>query len=610
MAETAYPVEEYFQRIRVDAPHISPDGKRLAWLSFVSGTPQWWISSFPEPKRLLEYPRPLTNDADRRPNPLTAQIAWFPDSKRVVYTHDFQGDEEYRLRVVDLESGLETEIPHPDKARDHLSFVSKDGRYVYFSSNRVRAAVQSLMRWDAKKGHVEELHTPSDDLSVSWAHDKRWRSYDLYTIDISNLINRLAGLDAAKKKTLVLSPPGDYAITPVEVLDDKSILVLTNFNREFMSLAIFYPEIQRFEYLFKETWDQRAWLSPRKDRLFIIENRAGRDVLTVRKWRSLRALKARTPTNGIFGDLDFDKSGRIVVAAWQSPVSPAEIVALEETKNKGYGWRRLTDNYISRVPQKTLVQPKLVSYRSADKKKIYAWLFLPRGAKKNGTLPVVVWPHGGPQWQERAQQRPNFQYYLSKGIAIFAHNPRGSTGFGRSFSEAIERSWGIADFPDLEAGVEWLEASGWVDRKRIGIMGGSYGGYMTLRAITKRPDIFKVAVDIFGPSNLFTFVNSVPDDWKPYMDRLVGHPERDKEILKEGSPFFAVDDIVCPLMVVQGARDPRAVKAESDQIVDKLEKRGHPVEYLVFEDEGHGFFKRENEMKFVRIVADFLEARL
>ena len=156
-------------------------------------------------------------------------------------------------------------------------------------------------------------------------------------------------------------------------------------------------------------------------------------------------------------------------------------------------------------------------------------------------------------------------------------------------------------------GIDWLKKSGWIDPKNISIMGGSYGGYMTLRCITKIPNTFKVAVDIFGPANLFTFIDSVPPDWKPFMDEMVGNAQRDREKLTEQSPIFALDKIDCPLIVVQGGRDPRVVQSESDQVVEKLRSMKKTVEYLVFEDEGHGFLKTENELKAYEAIAEFVK---
>jgi dipeptidyl aminopeptidase/acylaminoacyl peptidase len=193
---------------------------------------------------------------------------------------------------------------------------------------------------------------------------------------------------------------------------------------------------------------------------------------------------------------------------------------------------------------------------------------------------------------------------------VLATNIRGSTGYGKSYQRLIQRDWGGGDLKDWEHAVKWLHDQVWVDPARIGVWGGSYGGFAVLTCVTRLPDYWAAAVDIFGPYNLLTFARAVPPSWRRMMKRFVGDPDEDADLLRERSPMTYIDDARAPLLVIQGAKDPRVVKNESDQLVEKLRSLGRTVEYVVFDDEGHGFTKRKNELTTFRASADWLQKYL
>jgi dipeptidyl aminopeptidase/acylaminoacyl peptidase len=250
----------------------------------------------------------------------------------------------------------------------------------------------------------------------------------------------------------------------------------------------------------------------------------------------------------------------------------------------------------------------LISYPSFDGREIPAWLYRPRNS--DGRSPVVVAIHGGPEAQERPVYSPVYQYLVSRGIAVLATNIRGSTGYGKSYQRLIQRDWGGGDMQDWEHAAKWLRAQDWVDSDRLGVWGGSYGGFAVLTCVTRLPEYWAAAVDIFGPSNLITFAKAVPPTWRRMMKKFVGDPDEDADLLRERSPLTYIDNVQTPLLVIQGANDPRVVKSESDQLVEKLRSLGRTVEYIVFEDEGHGFTKRKNELATMRASVDWLERYL
>jgi dipeptidyl aminopeptidase/acylaminoacyl peptidase len=267
------------------------------------------------------------------------------------------------------------------------------------------------------------------------------------------------------------------------------------------------------------------------------------------------------------------------------------------------------------------VDPALVEYKSHDGRMVPAWLYRPAAATTCGDgeaaggcrrFPVVLSIHGGPESQERAEYCYSglYQFLLSRGVGVFAPNVRGSSGYGITYQTLIHRDWGGGELADFDHAVRYLHELDWVDDDHIGVFGGSFGGFAALSCLSRLPELFAAGVSVVGPSNLVTFAKAVPPTWRSLMTNWVGDPEADFDFLMSRSPITYVDQIRAPLMVVQGANDPRVVQTESDQIVDALRNRGVEVRYDVYNDEGHGFTKRSNEIQALGDIGDFLVAKL
>lgn len=581
---------------------LSPSGRKLAYICNLTGEPQIWIGELsPESKQML-YPRPLTSGKTELPLVIHPGLLWL-DEDRLVSLMDEQGNENSFLRLFNLKTGERLDIER-SKGRDFLGHLSPDKKKIYFTSNRQTESSQSLYSYDLKANKVVTEFLSKDGLNLDWTKIQLSKDKTLVSKGISNAENHLFIFDHKKKSLELFFNEPNLNVLPVLLLNSKELLVISNKSRQFLSLAKMNIKTKEITYLEKDHWDvDQIEVSVDKKFLFLSRNVGGKNILEHYSLPGLKKQKISFLKSGVITNIHCSKDSKTVLLGYQSPTEPKNYYRLDLKKNT---FDRLTNNWTSRVPEKMLSMPVSVTYPSQGKK-IQSWFFTPHGAKKNKSLPVIIWPHGGPQWQEKAQFRAMLQYFIYKGFAVWCPNHTGSTGFGIDFTEAICGQWGTADLPDMLAGIDWLKKSGWIHPNRIAIMGGSYGGYMTLRSITKIPNTFKAAVDIFGVSNLLTFVTSVPKDWLSYMDKMVGHPVRDKQKLIEQSPFFAIDQVDCPLLVIQGAKDPRVVKAESDQVVEKLKALQKPVEYLVFEDEGHGFFRPENELKAYQAAADFLE---
>ena len=263
------------------------------------------------------------------------------------------------------------------------------------------------------------------------------------------------------------------------------------------------------------------------------------------------------------------------------------------------------------IDEKQMSHVKPISYKTRDGLELHGYLTLPLGVEAKN-LPVVVNPHGGPWARDSWGYNPEIQFLANRGYAVLQMNFRGSTGYGRKFWESSFKQWGKKMQDDITDGVEWLKKEGIADPARIAIYGGSYGGYATLAGAAFTPDLYAAAVDYVGVSNLFTFMNTIPPYWKPYLDQfheMVGNPQlpADSILMAEASPVLHADQIKAPLFVAQGANDPRVNKAESDQMVDALRKRGVEVEYMVKNDEGHGFHNQANQYDFYGAMEKFLD---
>jgi len=264
------------------------------------------------------------------------------------------------------------------------------------------------------------------------------------------------------------------------------------------------------------------------------------------------------------------------------------------------------------INEEHMAEMKPISYKSRDGLTIHGYLTLPKGREAKN-LPVVINPHGGPWARDQWGFNPEVQLFANRGYAVLQMNFRGSTSYGREFWTKSFKQWGKTMQDDITDGVEWLKSQGIADPDRIAIYGGSYGGYATLAGITFTPDLYACAVDYVGVSNMFTFMNTVPPYWEPFkkmMYEMVGDPKADSLLLREASPVFFVDRIKCPLFIAQGATDPRVNKAESDQVVEALKARGIEVQYMVKENEGHGFRNEENRFEFYEAMDKFLDEHI
>lgn len=317
--------------------------------------------------------------------------------------------------------------------------------------------------------------------------------------------------------------------------------------------------------------------------------------------------------NGVLDSVDYDKTTDRFALAFSTATSPTQIYTVEGGDRSII--RRHTNERVLAMPTEWLAPGEDASFTSHDGLRVSARLYLPSPQLGySGPRPLIYYVHGGPQGQERPDfawfSMPLIQFLTLSGFAVFVPNARGSTGYGLDYMKRVDHDWGGQDRLDHVHAMSHLDGDARVDTKRAGVIGRSYGGYMTLTLATRHPELWSAAVDMFGPYDLLTFIDRLPETWKPYFAIAVGDPVKDKEFLIERSPRQYINDIECPLLVIQGKNDPRVVERESRDVVDNLRAQGKEVEYLMFPDEGHDVLKYENRVTCYNTIADFFRKHL
>lgn len=599
-----YRFEQFFATRRLLGFTPCPGGDSLLFITDISGQFNLWrvASAGGWPEQLTLFEKESVRNA-------TVSA----DGRRIAFGADPDGNEQYQIYLMDAHGGWPEQLTHELDVQ-HTNFeFSPDGRSLAYSANGPNRQDIHIYLRDLQSAEVREL-CGGGGLYYFGGFSPDGR-YVLAVQVFGNTDFRLQLVDVQSGERRLLTPPGDRDAVSIPAFwqkDGSGFFFRTNMNREFVGLAHYDLQTDEWEYVLTPDWDVEA--AERSDDgawLAYVVNEAGNSVLYLRELASMAELPLPQIPRGVITSIDFagqDSQRRLFVQM----SNYKQMGAVYVLDVQGQAFCQVTQSMLGNLPDEAFVEPDPVQITSFDGLPVPAWLYRPRGAGAGERLPAVLAVHGGPE----AQERPGyvygglFQYLLSQGIAVLAPNIRGSTGFGLDYQMRIHRDWGGAELKDLEACAQYLQRQDWIDPDRLGVWGGSFGGFATLSAVSRLPGYWACGCDFCGPSNLVTFARSVPPHWRAMMKKWVGDPDEDQAMLLERSPITYVDEIRAPLMVVQGANDPRVVKAESDQMVERLRALGRTVEYLVFADEGHGFAKRSNQLKGYKAMADFLVRHL
>ncbi|MFG2006839.1 S9 family peptidase [Spirillospora sp. NPDC048911] len=573
---------------------LAPDASMVAYSSNADGHYDLWVA-------------PLTGGDPRKvtalPGRSVRQIAWSPDSKELVFTADHEGDEQYRLYRIGLGDVDAVDISIGPECQRVLAASPFDatGRYLAYAANDRDPAVQDLLIRDLLDGGERRITPPLDVVfePSGISPDGRWLLAAGFrsNTDISAYLIDLTEPDS--EPVCVTARYGEGVFDPsVWAADSAGFYLLTDLWGEFTAAAYLPLPPGEMQLVAQHDWDVEL-LDASDGTLAWSVNEAGRSVLYLGHQGTTKIHPDVPP--GVITAVALSTDAQTAVMLIDSATRPNEIAAVDVSG----GFRYLTDARPPALRVVDPVTPQMVTYPAASGRDVHALLYRPNVP---GPHPVLLSIHGGPEAQERPGYTRSglYQYLLSQGVAVLAPNIAGSTGYGSAHQKLIYRDWGGIDLDDLDHAVRYLQATPDLDANRIATMGASYGGFAALSCLARLPYPWAAGVSICGPTNLVTLAKASPPTWKAFVATVLGDPDNDADQLMQRSPVTYADAITAPLFVLQGARDPRVPRAESDQLVTRLRNRGVEVRYDVFPDEGHGFANRDNELRAYSQIAEFL----
>ncbi|WP_223700028.1 S9 family peptidase [Sutcliffiella deserti] len=584
--------EQFFRVFNIQDFTLSPDEKQLVYSTNLTGHYNLWAMDLPN-----SYPYPLTFN-----NQSCHALKYEPNGKYILASFDHDGNELTQFYALPSQGGSLEDLRVDEEYRHMAPKYSKDAKRLYYTGSKNNKTYLNTYCYD--------LETKEETLIVEG------ESASTYLVDVSEdekkylLLKHFANTYTlayvvSDGETVLLTPETEkqHTVASATFTSASSVYLITDYEDDMGYLAHYDLNTQTFTRI---TEDQGLQLSDmyydeKGNQLYLVSSQGVQDTFYSFCLEKKELKEIETPVD-IIDKVMIAKSGTVYLLG-KTATSPSNIFKREEDS-----WQALTNNRVPAVANEDMSDPEILTYPSYDGLEIEALFFRAKEEVSNGH--VILWPHGGPQASERKSFRSYFQLLVNRGYSIFAPNFRGSSNYGLKYMKMVEGDWGHGPRLDNIQGLEWLIENGFADREKIFLMGGSYGGYMALLLHGRHPEYFKAVIDIFGVSNLFSFIESVPDHWKPVMKQWVGDPIEDKERLTVDSPTTYLDNMTKPMLIIQGANDPRVVKQESDQIVEALKEKGRDIKYLVLDDEGHGFSKKENEIKVFEGILTFLDSNL
>jgi dipeptidyl aminopeptidase/acylaminoacyl peptidase len=549
------------------------------------------------------------------PTQATYAIGYFPKDNRVLYTADQGGNELNHIYVRNLDGKAEDLTPGTNLkaqfngwAADDTGFYSttneRDSRYFDLYKTNIGAGenyARSLLYKNDQNFGIGQVSLDGRWLTVTKSINNA--DNDIYLAD-------LADAAAVPKK---ITPHEGNAIHSPEAFaaDSKSLVYLSDRDSEYQRAWRYDLATGKSEVIETRPWDITSITYSRdgKKRAMAV-NADGATQVSIVDTATGKGPKAEVLDRGQVRSLAFSRSGKKVVFTSTADTSPADVYVMDTESGQ---CTRLTKNLNPAIDESMLVSSEVVRFPSFDRLEIPAILYKPAAASKTNKAPAVLWIHGGPGGQTVVGYSADIQFLVNHGYAVLGVNNRGSSGYGKTFNHLDDHRHGDVDLKDCVWGRKYLETLDWIDPKKIGIVGGSYGGYMVAAALAFEPEAFEAGIDIFGVTNWVRTLKSIPAWWEQQRQSLyaeLGDPAVEEAALHDKSPLFFADRIRRPLLVVQGKNDPRVLEVESREIVEAVKKNGVPCEYLLFDDEGHGFRNKKNRIAAAEAYVKFLDRYL
>jgi len=599
------PKEVLFSNPLKTSPRISPDGKKMSYLAPVNDILNIWVGDIGE----NNY-KPLTKDYTRN----IRSYFWAEDNKHILYLQDVGGDENFRLFAVDIETEETRNLTPFDNVQVHIIEHNKHfPNELILGINKENPSVHDVYKLNLKTSELELL-AKNPGTVISWVvtsdlkvlgsmtakedggynllyretENSEWKI--IRSWDMEDSLNSSPVGFSKDSKYMYLKDSKDFNTSRLTKLElaTGNVEVLAEDPNYDLSNVLIHPDTYEVQMI--------SFYKAREDYI-VLDESIKEDIENISKLNK-----------GDFAILDRDTKDNTWLLAFTVDNNAVSFYAYDRISKEG---KFLFSNK-PELEKYTLSEMEPISFTSRDGLTVHGYISFPVGVDRKN-LPMILDVHGGPWWRNEWGYNPEVQWMTNRGYVCLQVNFRGSTGYGKDFLNAGDKEWGAKMHDDLLDAVEWAVSQGYADRSKVAIYGGSYGGYAALVGATFTPDFFTCAVDIVGPSNLITLIQTIPAYWSTALKNFtnrVGNPETEEEFLKSRSPLFKVDNIKIPMFIAQGANDPRVKQSEADQIVEAMKSKGIEHEYFLLGDEGHGFVNPESKMKFYKQVEKFLAKQL
>ncbi len=597
-------VEDLYVTRLIDSAALSPNGAEVAVTTNLTGRTNLWKVS-----AAGSWPVQLLHSDDRQAEPM-----WSPDSQRIAYSQDKGGNELWDIYVISREGGSPTNLTNTPEIREQHPVWAHDGKFIACVYKPKQAPSYDLAIIDMATHKLRKLTEEKDPQQnwdvIAFSPDNRtlyanrtsvgFDAGDIYAVDVAS--GRPTNLTPHQGQQLNLGAD----VSP----DGKTILMTSNQKGGYFNLALLEVEIKKLAWITDTQWEVSAGaFSPDGAHFTYAINADGRSTLYLGDRRSGQSAKLELPPgiNTTLSPQQFSPDGRHILLEHEAMNTPNDLWVYDTSAQ---GARQLTHMAVASLTAETIPPSELVHYKSFDGKMITAVLRMPFNLKRDGRNPAIIFPHGGPTGQTVDGWSRWSNALVTRGYIVLMPNPRGSTGYGFDFQRANYQDLGGGDLKDELYGLEWLLGTGYVDARKVGVFGGSYGGFMTLMLAARAPEKFTAAVDLFGPLNWYTMLQHSDPLLREYLRNLLGDPEKDRRIYEESSPIKYVENIRVPLLVLQGDNDPRVPKEETEQLEQILKRRGNVVDVVYYPDEGHGFDKLEHQIDAARRIVGWFDKYL
>jgi dipeptidyl aminopeptidase/acylaminoacyl peptidase len=600
--DMAIPFTQYLNIRKAYGPSFSPDGKRLAFLTNITGIPQAWVVNSDG-----GWPDQLTFHSER-----VSQVTFSPTSNQLILLRDIGGNENAQIFLINGDGSAERRLTNADDVMHIFGSWSLDGRQIAFTANQRDRSKFDVFVKDVEMGETEcvwENELSGFLIVIGFSPDG---SRLLVYLAHNSMNNDIFEINVKKKSIQKLTEhKGNVRyLSPAYSADGKSVYCA--YDQEHDLAALTRIDLSDFQHHFvQETQYEIEFVATSLDGhwLLWVRNVEGAHQFSLLDLHTNQIHQPEKLPLGVTIDYAapvFSPDSRRIAFSFSTPTRSSDIWVWEIAENRVFP---VTQSSHAGIPISSFREPELIHYPSFDNLSIPAWFYRPTTTQSE-KYPILVNVHGGPEGQAQPFFDYTIQYFVSQGFGVFVPNVRGSSGYGKNYLDLDNVKKRMDSVADLAYAVKWLHSQPEIDTRRIAIKGGSYGGFMVLSALTTYPDLWAAAVDIVGISNFVTFLENTSPYRRSHREGEYGSLEHDREFLTRISPIHQVDKIVTPLMVIHGANDPRVPLNEAEQVVNALQARNIPVEFLVYDDEGHGLVNLKNILDAYPKMAAFLDAHL